>query len=139
VEVGIDIPNATVIMIEASDRFGLAQLHQLRGRVGRGEKQSYCLLFTDSPSYATITRLKALETKHNGAELAELDLKLRGPGDIFGTAQSGLPKLKIATFSDFGLIERTKHEADALFSELSKHPALEEKLKDITVQKVSPD
>lgn len=139
VEVGIDIPNATVIMIEASDRFGLAQLHQLRGRVGRGDKQSYCLLFSNSPTPQTWMRLKAMETKHNGAELAELDLKLRGAGDIFGTAQSGVPRLKVATFSDFSLIERTKHEADALFSNLSQYPALNKKVQEITVSKVSPD
>ncbi len=139
VEVGIDIPNATVIMIEAADRFGLAQLHQLRGRVGRGEKQSYCLLFTDSPSQQTFARLKAMETKHNGAELAELDLKLRGPGDVFGIAQSGLPKLKIATFSDFSLIERTKHEAERLFERLPEYPALQQKISEITIKKVSPD
>ncbi len=139
VEVGIDIPNATVIMIEAADRFGLAQLHQLRGRVGRGEKQSYCLLFTESPSQQTFTRLKAMETKHQGAELAELDLKLRGPGDIFGTAQSGLPTLKIATFSDFPLIERTRQEAHNLFPMVEKYPALQEKVTEITSTIVSPD
>ncbi len=139
VEVGIDIPNATVIMIEASERFGLAQLHQLRGRVGRGDKQSYCLLFTESQSPMTFTRLKSLESKHSGAELAELDLKLRGPGDIFGTAQSGLPKLKIATFHDFALVQRTKQEAKELFDRLDDYPKLAEKVREITVEKVSPD
>lgn len=139
VEVGIDIPNATVIMIEAAERFGLAQLHQLRGRVGRGEKQSYCLLFTESPSPQTFTRLKSMESKHNGAELAELDLKLRGPGDIFGTAQSGLPKLKVATFHDFALVQRTKQEAKELFDQLDQHPKLAEKVREITVERVSPD
>jgi ATP-dependent DNA helicase RecG len=139
VEVGIDIPNATVIMIEAAERFGLAQLHQMRGRVGRGDKQSYCLLFTDSPSQTTFTRLKALETKHNGAELAELDLKLRGPGDIFGTAQSGLPKLKVASFSDFSLIQKTRFEAENIYKTLRTFPLLEKKIQDITVQNVSPD
>lgn len=139
VEVGIDIPNATVIMIEAAERFGLAQLHQLRGRVGRGDKQSYCLLFATSPSPHTWTRLKAMETKHNGAELAELDLKLRGSGDIFGTAQSGVPKLKVANFSDFALIERTKQEAEELFNSLDSHPALQKKIDEITIEKVSPD
>lgn len=139
VEVGIDIPNATVILIEAAERFGLAQLHQLRGRVGRGDKQSYCLLFTESPSQHTYTRLKALETKHNGAELAELDLKLRGPGDIFGTAQSGLPKLKVATFSDLDLIRKAKIEADNLYTGLDNFTQLRDKLNEITIKKVSPD
>lgn len=139
VEVGIDIPNATVIVIEAAERFGLAQLHQLRGRVGRGEKQSYCLLFTENANEKTTTRLKAMETTHNGAALAELDLKLRGPGDIFGTAQSGLPKLKVASFSDFTLIERSKHEAKDLYEHLTEYPELFEKVQEITIAKVSPD
>src|SRR5258708_8599414 len=97
VEVGIDIPNATVIMIEASERFGLAQLHQLRGRVGRGEKQSYCLLFTESRNGQTVNRLKSLETVYSGAELPDIDLKLRGSGTLYGTMQHGVPKLKAAS------------------------------------------
>lgn len=139
VEVGIDIPNATVIVIEAAERFGLAQLHQMRGRVGRGGKQSYCLLFTESPSIHTVTRLKTMESNNNGADLAELDLKLRGPGDVFGTAQSGLPKLKIANFSDFSLIQKTKYEAEHISESLSNFPKLQEKLNDLTLTKVSPD
>ncbi len=139
VEVGIDIANTTVIVIEAAERFGLAQLHQMRGRVGRGEKQSYCLLFTESPSKHTFTRLKSLESKHSGSELAELDLKLRGPGDIFGTAQSGLPKLRIADFSDFSLIQKSKVEADQIFDQLTKYPSLNEKIKAVTLDHVSPD
>jgi ATP-dependent DNA helicase RecG len=139
VEVGIDIPNATVIMIEASERFGLAQLHQLRGRVGRGDKQSYCLLFTETQSPVTMQRLKSMETTHSGAELAEIDLKLRGPGDIFGTSQSGTPKLKIASFSDFDMVERTKYEAQNLFDKLEKYPQLKEKVEEINIKKVSPD
>jgi len=139
VEVGIDIPNTTVIIIEAAERFGLSQLHQMRGRVGRGEKQSYCLLFTETQSIQSIMRLKALETKHIGADLAELDLRLRGPGDIFGTAQSGLPKLKAANFSDFNLIQKTKADAEILFDNLSNFPILEKKVKEITLSKVSPD
>ena len=139
VEVGIDIPNATIIVIEASDRFGLAQLHQLRGRVGRGDKQSYCLLFTESQNPQTLARLKAMETHNFGAELAELDLKLRGPGEIYGTTQHGRHMLKIASFSDFDLIKKTKEAAEKIFPELSSYPKLQEKIKDINLAKVSPD
>lgn len=139
VEVGIDIPNATVIMIEASERFGLSQLHQLRGRVGRGDKQSYCLLFTDSRSAMNAQRLKGMETIYSGAELAELDLRLRGPGNLYGTAQHGVPKLKVASFSDTHLIQKAKHAADELFPQLSEYPALEEKVHEVTLKTVSPD
>lgn len=139
VEVGIDFPNATIILIEASERFGLAQLHQLRGRVGRGEKQSFCLLFTDAPNPAVIRRLKSLETLYNGAELAELDLKLRGPGQLFGTMQHGIPELRIAHFSNLTLIEKTRKEADKIFSKLDKYPALLEKAQELTQTQVSPD
>jgi len=139
VEVGIDIPNATIIVIEATERFGLAQLHQLRGRVGRGDKQSYCLLFTESKGEQTMQRLKAMETMHVGAELAELDLKLRGPGDVYGTMQHGAALLKIASFSDFSLIEKAKKEAEKIFPKLSQYPLLQEKLKTITIKQISPD
>lgn len=139
VEVGIDIPNATIIVIEASERFGLAQLHQLRGRVGRGDKQSYCLLFTESKNPTTTQRLRAMETSNVGAELAELDLKLRGPGDMYGTAQHGSHKLKIASFSDFVLIEKARNEAHKIFDNLEEYPKLKEKLKETTLQTVSPD
>jgi ATP-dependent DNA helicase RecG len=139
VEVGIDIPNATVMLIEEADRFGLAQLHQMRGRVGRSDKQSYCLLFTSSKNEATIERLKALETIYSGAELAELDLKLRGPGQIYGTSQHGREVLKVASFSDFALIEKTKKEAAKIFLEIQKYPELLEKTKEINLEHVSPD
>lgn len=139
VEVGIDIPDATVIMVEAAERFGLAQLHQLRGRVGRGEKQSYCLLFTENRSDTTTKRLKALETTHAGAELAELDLKLRGPGNLYGTAQHGIPKLKVASFSDTTLIKQAKHSADKIYPRLSSYPVLSEKVFKVSLQNVSPD
>lgn len=139
VEVGIDIPNVTIMLIEASERFGLAQLHQLRGRVGRGGKQSYCLLFTESASTQTTARLKAMETMHVGAELAELDLKLRGPGEIYGTMQHGATKLKFANFSDLPLIEKTKKEAEALLPKLSQYPLLLKKVKEINIKQVSPD
>ena len=139
VEVGIDIPNATLMIIEGAERFGLAQLHQLRGRVGRGDKQSYCLLFTDSENAFSEGRLKAMERLSVGEELAELDLKLRGPGEIYGTMQHGAHMLKIASFSDFSLIEKTKKEALKIFPHLSKYPRLLEKLKSITTKQVSPD
>ncbi len=139
VEVGIDIPNATIIMIEASERFGLAQLHQLRGRVGRGDKQSYCLLFTDSPSAINSERLKGMEKLFSGAELSELDLKLRGPGNLYGTAQHGIPKLKVASFSDSIMIQKARYAADDIFEDLSNYPKLEEKIKSVTLQVVTPD
>ncbi|MDP2638286.1 MAG: ATP-dependent DNA helicase RecG [Candidatus Levybacteria bacterium] len=139
VEVGIDIPNATAIVIEASERFGLAQLHQLRGRVGRGDKQSYCLLFTESKNPQTVERLRAMEKHNFGAELAELDLKLRGPGEIYGTIQHGRNMLKVANFSDFPLIQKTRNAAEKIFPELKKHPLLLEKVKTINLKQVSPD
>lgn len=139
VEVGIDIPNATIIVIEASERFGLAQLHQLRGRVGRGNKQSYCLLFTESKNLQTLQRLKAMEKHYFGAELAELDLKLRGPGEIYGTMQHGKKLLKIASFSDFDLIQKIRLEAEKIFPKLKNYPKLLEKLKTINLKRVSPD
>jgi ATP-dependent DNA helicase RecG len=139
VEVGIDIPNATIIVIEASERFGLAQLHQLRGRVGRGDKQSYCLLFTESLNPETLERLKAMEKHNFGAELAELDLKLRGPGEIYGTMQHGRKMLKIASFSDFDLIRKVRGEAEKIFPKLNDYPKLLEKLKSINLKKISPD
>ncbi len=138
VEVGIDIPSATIMVIEESERFGLAQLHQLRGRVGRGSKQSYCLLFTSSKNPLALQRLKAMEDTFSGPLLAELDLKLRGPGQIYGTMQHGAPMLKIASFSDFELIEKTKKDAEIIFNEIDKHPKLAEKIK-LDDKQVSPD
>jgi ATP-dependent DNA helicase RecG len=120
VEVGIDIPNATIMVIEAADRFGLAQLHQLRGRVGRGSKQAYCLLFSETKT----GRLKAMEQYHSGRQLAEIDLHLRGPGDIVGTSQHGLPQFKIASYTDFSLIETARNHSLSLLPHLNKYPIL---------------
>lgn len=111
VEVGIDVPNATVILIEGADRFGLAQLHQFRGRVGRGQFQSYCFLLTDSSSGKSHRRLRALMESENGFELAQKDLDLRGPGELIGVRQSGLPDLAMASLSDSELIRSTRDEA----------------------------
>ncbi len=116
VEVGIDVPNATVMMIESAERFGLAQLHQFRGRVGRGEHKSYCLLLSDSANAAENERLRILEEQRDGFALAEKDLELRGPGEFFGTRQAGLPALKVAKLSDLSTLELARTEAKQLFA-----------------------
>jgi ATP-dependent DNA helicase RecG len=129
VEVGIDVPNATVIMIEGAERFGLAQLHQFRGRVGRGEHPSYCILISDAAEGDSVKRLQALEDSTDGFALAQIDLELRGPGDFFGTRQSGLPPLQAAQLSDLRTLEDARTAAQHLFEvdpELSRpeHRAL---------------
>jgi len=120
VEVGIDVPNATVMIVESADRFGLSQLHQFRGRVGRGQEQSYCLLLAQNPSETGRERLSVIERVQDGFALAEEDLKLRGPGEFFGTRQSGLPDLRMARLSDIALLEMARAEAIGLF-ETDKH------------------
>jgi len=115
VEVGIDVANATVMLIEGADRFGLAQLHQFRGRVGRGEAPSYCLLLAESPTSKAEERLQAVERSQDGFALAEKDLEIRGPGEFFGLRQSGLPDLKLAKLSDVPLLEMARQEARRLF------------------------
>ncbi len=115
VEVGVDVPNASLIVIENAERFGLSQLHQLRGRVGRGKHQSYCVLVTASRSDTARERLRALCATNDGFRIAEEDLRLRGPGDFFGKRQHGLPQLKVADFAtDVALLQEAKQAAEAL-------------------------
>ncbi len=118
IEVGIDVPNATIMVIENAERFGLAQLHQLRGRVGRGSDKSYCYLVGTAKSEDSYRRIQVMVRTNNGFEIAEEDLNIRGPGEFFGTRQSGLPKFKIANIiSDSGLLETAKKEAMLLVRE----------------------
>ena len=133
IEVGIDIPNATIMMIEGAERFGLAQLHQFRGRVGRGEYQSYCFLFTANGAPKTLERLEALVKSNDGFALAEYDLQFRGPGEVYGTRQSGLPDLQIATLNDLELINLTKQEAKEFLenNNLADFPLLKAKLAEV--------
>lgn len=123
VEVGIDIPNATVMMIEGAERFGLSQLHQFRGRVGRGREKSYCLLLAENPSEEAEERLVLMTRTRDGFELAEADLRLRGPGEFFGTRQSGLPDLRMARLTDTKLLAMARDEAEQI---MESDPFLEE-------------
>ncbi len=134
IEVGIDIPNATVMLIEGADRFGLSQLHQFRGRVGRGDKKSYCFLCTTSVSDATYARLRAMVDHTDGFQLAEIDLRLRGPGEVYGVRQSGIPDLKIASMTNGVLVSRVRKAAEHLVEkdpELAGFPALKSTLAEL--------
>lgn len=118
IEVGINVPNATVMAIENAERFGLAQLHQLRGRVGRGSDKSYCILISDNKSEITRKRLKTMTSTTDGFKISETDLKLRGPGEFFGTRQHGLPSLKIANlYRDMEILKYAQSAAADLMSE----------------------
>jgi ATP-dependent DNA helicase RecG len=118
VEVGVNVPNATNIIIEGAERFGLSQLHQLRGRVVRGTHQPYCFAVTDSKSEKTKDRLKALVSAKNGFELAEYDLTFRGSGELYGAKQSGLSDLGMEAIKNLKLVEAARNEARALVSKL---------------------
>ncbi|KXK32931.1 MAG: ATP-dependent DNA helicase RecG [Candidatus Brocadia sinica] len=118
IEVGIDIPSATVMVIVHAERFGLSQLHQLRGRIGRGNEQSYCLLFGNPNSNVSAERLKIMTRTHDGFKIAEMDFRLRGPGEFFGTRQHGLPELKISDLmKDFSILKKARDDAFELVSE----------------------
>ena len=134
IEVGIDIPNATTMLIEGANRFGLAQLHQFRGRVGRGAAQSYCILVADETSVVAQERLEAMVESQDGFYLAQKDLDMRGPGDFFGTRQSGLPDLKVAQLADVRLLELARREAEATLEDdpglaRPEHAPLRERLR----------
>jgi len=138
VEVGIDIPNATIMVIEGADRFGLAQLHQLRGRVGRSNMQSYCFLFSENTNPQIISRLKSMEEADNGMKLAEIDLKLRGPGDVYGIKQHGFFDLKSASFTDIDLINKTRvYARQILESEAKNNCLLKSKLEKYKIDSVN--
>lgn len=128
IEVGIDIPEATIMVIESGDRYGLASLHQLRGRVGRGDKTGYCFVFTGSYSKSAYKRLKHLEEKNNGLELAEIDMKMRGHGDLYGTMQHGFKRFRVARLSDVETLEKAKNYADKFFPDLEGRKPLLEKI-----------
>ncbi len=128
IEVGIDIPEATIMVIESGDRYGLASLHQLRGRVGRGEKPGYCFVFTGSHNRTAYKRLKYLEELNNGLELAEIDMSMRGHGDLYGTMQHGFKRFKVARLSDLETLEKAKKYAEEFFPDLENRPLLLEKI-----------
>lgn len=131
VEVGVDVPNATIMMIEGAERFGLAQLYQFRGRVGRGEHQSFCFLFTDSSAKTTYKRLHSLLEAKNGFELAEKDLEIRGPGEFLGESQTGVPDLAMKAVQNPELVKSAREAAEAILKidpELKNHPLLLKRL-----------
>ncbi len=135
IEVGIDVPNATTMLIEGAERFGLAQLHQFRGRVGRGLHQSYCILVSDKENEVTKQRLEAMEETRDGFKLAEIDLQLRGPGEFFGTRQSGTPDLKVAQLADTKLLHAANLEARNILAddpklEKAEHAQLKQKVEE---------
>ncbi len=137
IEVGVDVPNASIVMIESAERFGLAQLHQFRGRVGRAEHQSHCFLFTTTGTEAVTRRLRAMEKTSDGFKLAEMDLAIRGPGEFSGVKQSGMPDLTMSSLTDLALIKQTRTEAKAILAQdpiLAQYPLLVQQL--VRMQKI---
>jgi ATP-dependent DNA helicase RecG len=135
VEVGVNVPNATIILIEGAERFGLAQLHQLRGRVLRSSHQAHCYIFSESKSEKTVERLKAIKTAKNGFELAELDLAIRGPGELSGEKQWGISDLGMEAIKNLKMVEAARTEAEAIIArdpELSKYPHLKQMIRSRT-------
>ncbi len=141
VEVGIDVPNATIMLIEGAERYGLAQLHQLRGRVGRGSKQSYCFVFTENNSPGVLDRLSFFTNHNKGQKLAEYDLQRRGPGDLYGIKQHGHDSLMIASFSDYLMIEKTKKAVEEFMKSysLDNYKALKKRVDVFQVHQIAKD
>ena len=137
IEVGIDVPNAVIMVIENAERFGLSQLHQLRGRIGRGEYKSDCILISDSKSVDTKTRLNVIKSTSDGFKIADADLELRGPGDFLGSRQHGLPDMKIADlFADRDVLRNAGKEVERLLKtdpnlEATENSALKEEIKEL--------
>jgi ATP-dependent DNA helicase RecG len=130
IEVGVDIPDASIMVIESAERYGLASLHQLRGRVGRQGQESYCIIFSANKSPISLARLKNLEKYDSGLKLAEIDFSLRGQGNLYGTQQHGYVTFKVANLSDVALLEQVKKDAKETFDKLDEFPELQLKLKD---------
>jgi ATP-dependent DNA helicase RecG len=136
IEVGVDIPNSTVMVIENSERFGLAQLHQFRGRIGRNDYQSYCFLMVGDKKDKSKERLKAMEASNDGFYLSEIDLKLRGSGEVYGLKQSGLPDLKCADFTDVEAMQNARDWATKILEKdltLESYPRLKRRIESETV------
>ncbi len=134
IEVGINVPNAVIMLIENAERFGLAQLHQLRGRVGRGSEKSYCILINEGKSKIAKQRMNVMTKSSDGFVISEMDLKLRGPGEFFGTKQHGLPELKIGNlYKDIAILKEAQKAAQELlqkdkYLELSEHEQLKKQV-----------
>jgi ATP-dependent DNA helicase RecG len=141
VEVGIDVPNATIMIIEGAERFGLAQLHQLRGRVGRGDKQSYCFLFTSTKEAERNPRLQFFAKTNSGMKLAEFDFKIRGPGDLYGTQQSGYSDLKVADLTNIQLVHKVKDAVDDFMKNynVKDFPQLQHIIDTLQIKEVARD
>jgi len=122
IEVGVNVPNASVMVIESADRFGLAQLHQLRGRVGRGSNQSYCMLIANTKTEGALERMETMIKNDDGFAIAEMDLKLRGSGDFLGTRQHGLPEFKIASLvNDVNIIRNVQSAVEWILDDPYRH------------------